>query len=148
MRNIPKKVIQPTEEIGELPQTVAELPQEQEAPEAVPYVISFAKYNKKMCEISALSKNKARKIVETFKIIGTKIRSEADFQKYSVDRIPVKCEGEYKKLYKGLGSDDIYLKEIKLQQDARIFYFDIEPEGRFYVIAIRENHLETKKVRR
>jgi hypothetical protein len=40
------------------------------------------------------------------------------------------------------------LREIKLQQSARIFYFDIEPERTFYIVAITENHLETDKVRR
>lgn len=147
MTDIPKKVAQPTEESSELPQAVAEMPQETEAPEAVPYLISFSRYNESMCEISELNSNKARKAVETFKTVGTKIRSEADFQKHYVDRIPVRREGEYKKLYRGLG-DDIDLKEIKLQQDARIFYFDIEPERTFYVVAITQNHLETTQVRR
>ena len=59
----------------------------------------------------------------------------------------MKYEGEYKKLFKGL-EDDIELKEIKLQQSARVFYFDIEPERTFYVVAITDNHLETDKVRR
>jgi hypothetical protein len=148
MTDIPKAVAQPLEEGGsEIPKVVAELPQDTEAPEAIPYVISFARYNESMCEISELSSNKARKAIETLKIVGTKIRSEADFQRYYVDRIPIRREGEYKKLYRGL-RDDIDLKEIKLQQDARIFYFDIEPERIFYVVAIRQNHLETDKVRR
>ena len=147
MTDIPKKVAQPAEESSELPQAVAEMPQETEAPEAIPYLLSFSRYNESMCEISELNSNKARKAVETFKTIGTKIRSEADFQRNYVDRIPVRREGEYKKLYRGLG-DDIDLKEIKLQQDARIFYFDIEDKRTFYVVAITQNHLETRKVRR
>lgn len=147
MTDIPQKVARPTEEGSDLPQAVAEIPQETEAPEAIPYVISFAEYKEKMCEISELNSNKARKAVETFKTIGTKIRSEADFQRNYVDRIPVRRESEYKKLYQGLG-DDIDLKEIKLQQDARIFYFDIEDRRTFYVVAITQNHLETDKVRR
>lgn len=146
MTDIPKKVAQPAEESSELPQAVAEMPQETEAPEAFPYLLSFARHNESMCEISELNSNKARKAVETFKTIGTKIRSEADFQRHYVDRIPVRREGEYKKLYRGLG-DDIDLKEIKLQQDARIFYFDIEDKRTFYVVAITQNHLETRKVR-
>ena len=147
MTDIPKKVAQPAEESSKLPQAVAELPQETEAPEAIPYLLSFAQYNESMCEISELNSNKARKAVETFKTIGTKIRSEADFQRNYVDRIPVRHEGEYKKLYRGLG-DDIDLKEIKLQQDSRIYYFDIEDKRTFYVVAITQNHLETDKVKR
>lgn len=146
MTDIPKKVAQ-AEDGSELPQAIAELPQEIEAPEAIPYVISFSKYNESMCEISELNGNKGRKVVETFKTIGTKIRSEVDFQKHYVDRIPVRRESEYKKLYRGL-SDDIELKEIKLQTGGRIFYFDIEDRRTFYVVAITQNHLETNKVRR
>lgn len=147
MADIPKQVTKTSDEDGELPQTVAEIPQETEAPEANPYVISFAKYNERMCELAQLNNNKAKKAIETLKTIGTKVRSTADYQRHSVDRIPVRYEGEYKKLFKGL-EDDIELKEIKLQQSARVFYFDIEPERTFYVVAITDNHFETDKVRR
>lgn len=147
MSDIPKQVTETSNEGSEIHQAVAEIPQEIEAPEANPYVISFAKYNEKMCELSLLNGNKAKKAIETLKTVGTKIRSTADYQKHSVDRIPVRYEGEYKKLFNGL-RDDIELKEIKLQQSARVFYFDIEPERTFYVVAITENHLETDKVRR
>lgn len=147
MTDIPQKVAQSNEEADKLPLAVAEIPQETEAPEANPYVISFAKYNENMCEISQLTGNKGRKAIEIFKTIGTKIRSEADFQRYSVDRLPVRCEGEYRKLFNGL-RDDIELKEIKLQQSGRIFYFDIETNKMLYVVAITENHLETGKTRR
>jgi hypothetical protein len=147
MSEIPKKVVNSDIEEKELPQEVAELSQELESPESNPYLISFAKYNDKMCELSLINNNKAKKAIETLKIIGTKIRSKTDFQRYSIDRIPVRFEGEYKKLFKGL-QDDVELKEIKLQQKARLFYFDIEPDRIMYVVAIRDNHLETDKVRR
>lgn len=147
MIDIPDKVIQSVKDSGEILQTVAEMPQELEAPEANPYVISFAKYNEKMCEILLLNSNKARKAIEILKTIGTKIRSTADYQRYSVGRLPVFNKGEYKKLYNGLAEDE-ELKEVKLQQEARIFYFDIEPERTFYVVAITQNHLETNKIRR
>lgn len=145
--DIPKEATKLTVEDAELPSAIKELPQDTEAPEAIPYVISFAKYNESMCEIALLDSNKGRKAVDVLKKVGTKISSEADYQRNSVDRIPVRREGEYLKLYRGLG-DDIDLKEIKLQQNARIFYFDIEPERKFYVVAITQNHLETDKVRR
>lgn len=147
MTDIPKQVAQARDEGDKIPRSVTEIPQEVEAPEASPYVISFARYNERMCEIHLLDRNKPRKAVETFKLIGTKVCSRADFQRYSIDQIPVRREGDYKKLYGGL-SDDIDLKELKLQQDARIFYFDVEPDRTFYVVAITQNHLETDKVRR
>jgi len=143
---IPKEAIQ-IENRNVIPRAVTELSQELEDPEGKPYLISFARYNEKVCEINALSSNKARKAVETLKRIGMKIRSVADFQREHIDRIPVDKKGDYLKLYNKL-SGDIDLKEIKLQQDARIFYFDIEPERTFYVIAITENHLETDKQKR
>ena len=147
MINIPKKVAQPVEDSSEMPRAVAEIPQEVEAPEVIPYVISFVKYNEKMCGISELNGSKSRKAIKIFKTVGTKIRSEADFQRYSIDRIPVFRKGEYKKLYRGLG-EDINLKEIKLQPPARIFYFDVESKRTFYVVAVTQRHLETDKVRR
>lgn len=147
MTGLPEEIAQPTQENAEIPEAVSKTPQGLEAPEISPYVISFAKYNDSMCEISELNSNKAKKAIETFKTIGTKIRSKADFGKQAIDRIPVIYEGEYKKLFRGL-SEDIDLKEIKLQQDARIFYFDIEPKRTLYVVAITQNHLETKQVRR
>jgi len=147
MTDIPKQVTKPTGDVGELPQAVAEMPQEVEAPEANPYVISFVKYNEKMCEIDMLNSNKAKRAIETLKKVGTKVRSTADFQRHSVDRISVRNEGAYKRLFNGL-PQDADLKEIKLQQDSRIFYFDIEPDRTFYVVAITQNHLDTDKVRR
>lgn len=143
---IPPEVIR-AETGGMLPYGVAELPKDLESPEARPYVISFAKYNEDLCEISVLSSNKARKTVQTLKIIGTKIHSSADFQRSNIDRLPIARKGDYIRLYRGLGAD-ITVKEIKLQEDARIFYFDIEPERTFYVVAITENHFETNKIRR
>ncbi len=78
---------------AQIPQGVAGLPPESEAPEIEPYVISFAKYNQKMCEIHLLESNKAKKALETLKQIGIKITCQADFQKNSIDRIPIKNEG-------------------------------------------------------
>jgi len=147
MVNIPKSAIEPSKKIDELSQIAQRLPQETEAPEAIPYVISFAKYNEKMCEISGLGKNKAKKVLEILKTVGTKICSGTDYYKNCIDRIGVHCKGEYKKLYRRI-PEGVGLKEIKLQGTARIFYFDIEPKRTFYVVAVRENHLETKKVRR
>lgn len=149
MTDIPRDVIltAETEDAGTLPRSVAELPQEDEAPEMTPYRISFARYNGNLCEIDLLDSNKAKKALNLFKTVGTQVCSPADFKKYSIDRIPVVRKGEYLKLYNRLG-EDIEIKETKLQQNARIFYFDIEPERMLYVVAIKQNHFETDKVRR
>jgi len=147
MTDIPKPVTQPSDEENKLSQIAQELPQETEAPEAIPYVISFSKYNEKLCEISELRKNKGKKAISVLKEIGTKVFSKADFQKHNIKTDGIANAGEYKKLYNGL-SPDVEVREISLQDTGRIFYFDIEPERILYVVAIRENHFETDKVRR
>jgi hypothetical protein len=147
MTDIPPQVTKPEEVKGDIPQSVTTMPQGVEAPEAKPNDISFVNYNNRMCEIEQLDRNKAKKAIQTFKTIGTKIHSLKDYQRHAVDRIPVSYDGDYKKLFSGL-PQDVELKEIKLQEKARIFYYDIEPERTFYVVAITQNHLETDKVRR
>lgn len=144
--DIPKSAAQ-TSSQNTIPQEVAELPSESEDPEVVPYVISFAKYNEGLCEIEYLKKNKAKRALGVIKKIGTKICCSADFKKLAIITSPINRSGEYLKLYKRL-SPDIELNEIRLQQDARIFYFDIESEKKLYIVAIKENHFEVGKIRR
>lgn len=147
MADIPKAVTEPIDDNTELPQKVAELPQETEPPEANPYVISFSKYNNKLCEIEHLGKNKGNKALSILKEIGTKVFAKSDFQKHNIKTDGIGNSGEYKKLYNGIGPD-IEIRELFLQGTGRIFYFDIEPEQKMYIVAIRENHFETDKVRR
>ena len=147
MTDIPKPATEPSDEQNKLSQIAQELPQETEAPEAIPYVISFAKYNEKLCEISELSKNKGKKALSILKEIGTKVFSRADFQRHNIITDGIANSGEYKKLYSKI-APDIEVRELFLQDTGRIFYFDIEPERILYVVAIRENHFETGKVRR
>lgn len=147
MTIIPSEVAQAQKVDGVIPRSVAELLQETEAPEISAYNISFAQYNGKLCEIAQLDSNKARKALEHLKTIGTRIRCIADFKANNIERLPIARAGDYLRLYRGL-SDDIELKEIKLQQDARIFYFDIEPERILYLVALTQNHFETDKVRK
>ncbi len=151
MTDIPKQVTEPSDEKDKLSRVAQELPQETEAPEASPYVISFAKYNNKLCEISTLGKNKGNKALSILKEIGTKVFSRADFQKNNIKTGGIANSGEYKKLYNKLGSKvglDVEVRELFLQNSGRIFYFDIEPDRTLYIVAIRENHLETDKIRR
>ena len=147
MTDIPKPATEPSDEQNKLSQIAQELPQETEAPEAIPYVISFVKYNEKLCEISELSKNKGKKALSVLKEIGTKVFSRADFRRHNIRTDGIANSGEYKKLYSKI-APDIEVRELFLQDTGRIFYFDIEPERILYVVAIRENHFETGKVRR
>lgn len=147
MSELPKQVAEQAEESGPLPTIITEIAQEIEAPEANPYVISFSKYNDKLCEIEHLGKNKGNKALSILKEIGTKVFSRSDFQKHNIKSDGIACSGEYKKLYNGL-APDIEVRELFLQGTGRIFYFDIETEQKIYLVAIRENHFETDKTRR
>lgn len=147
MTEIPAKVTESSDSKNELSQVAQELPQETEAPEAIPYIISFARYNEDLCEISVLGKNKGNKALAILKEIGTKVFSRADFQRRNIKTDSIAKVGDYKKLYNGL-SPDIEVRELFLQGTGRIFYFDIEPARMLYIVAIRENHFEVGKVRR
>lgn len=147
MLDIPKQVSEIWEDENEIPNSVAELDQETEAPEGKPYVISFSKYNEKMCEITELGKNKGNRALSILKKIGMNVYSRADFSRNKIETKSVANSGGYSPLYNGLGND-VEVREMFLQSTGRIFYFDIEPERAMYIVAIRENHLETNKVRR
>ena len=147
MIEIPKRVTNPNSKTSELSRIAQELPPETKVPESIPYLISFARYKDKLCEISILSKNKAKKTLLILKEIGTKIFCKADFQRFGIKTHRIDNKGEYKKLYYGLGPD-IEVRELFLQGTGRIFYFTVEPERILYIVAIRENHFEVDKVRR
>ena len=134
-------------EEGEIPFSVVEFSENVEAPELRPYVISFEKYNDELCEIQHLEKNKGKKALEILRKIGTKVYSTADFQKLGIKSDGVQQLGEYKKIYRGI-ADGVEIRELFLSQTARIFYFDIEPESKLYVVAIRQNHFEVGNTRR
>jgi len=146
MSKIPNDVTQVQDE-GNIPQRVAELPQDTDAPETQPYLISFSKYNSNCCEIDLLGKNKGNKALSILKEIGTKVYTRADFQRNNIRNEGVDNSGDYKKLYNKLDKS-IEIRELFLQSTGRIFYFDIEPERVLYVVAITENHYEIDKVRR
>ena len=147
MTDIPQPATEPSGEESKLSPIAQELPRETEAPEAIPYVISFANYKSNLCEIVGLGKNKGNKALYILKEIGTKVFSRADFQRHNIRTDGITNTGEYRKLYNGLGPD-IEVRELFLQGTGRIFYFDIEPERMLYIVAIRENHFELNKVRR
>ena len=146
MLDIPSEVTKFLQE-GDIPKMVAELPQESEILETRPYLISFAKYNHKLCQIKFLAKNKGNEALLTLVDIGTNVYTRADFQKNNIKNHSVSNSGDYKKLYNKL-DQGIEIRELFLQNTGRIFYFYIEPERVLYVVAITENHYETDKIKR
>jgi hypothetical protein len=135
------------EEVSIIPESAAELKTEEE-PELKPFLISYQRYNDKLCEISeGLVKNCQKKALIDLKKIGKEIFDFKDFKDHGIDAIPVEYKGEYKKLFNRL-HPDVELYEHKLQETARIFYFLNEIKKIFYVVAITQAHYETDKVRR
>lgn len=139
--------IKKIKEEGIISQEVAELKTDEE-PEIKPFLISYLKYNNKLCEIDgSLIKNCQKKALMDLKIIGKDVVDFSDFQKYGIDAIPIEYKGEYKKIFNGL-HEDVEIFEHKLQSTARIFYFINNVKRIFYIIAITQSHFETDKNRR
>ena len=134
-------------EKGLIPQEVAELKTKEE-PEIKPFLISYLKYNNKLCEINdSLIKNCQKKALMDTKIIGKDICAFGDFQKYGIGTKLIEDRGEYKKLFNNL-HDDVEIFEHKLQSTARMFYFVNKVKRIFYIIAITQSHFEIRKIRR
>ena len=129
---------------GKIHPAVAELSQKDQAPESLPYVISFEKYKNRMCEINCLNTTKAREAINIFKNIGMNVCSQKDFSRNNIQHKQVDNLGYYAKLYKGL-APDLQLWEIKVKDTSRIFYFELEPHRTLYIVAITNTHLETGK---
>lgn len=108
------------------------------------YLISFRYYNEKNCELRLLEKNKFRACIDVFKrVTQSKIGS---LKEQNIDEIRISNAGQYKQLYNKLPHDDIQILEHKIQSTSRIFYFLSGPV--FYITAIKNNHLETGKIKR
>jgi len=138
---------EPNQKDNFIPSQVAEIEDDKDI-ELQPFLISFAKYNYRMCEVQELKGNKAKKSLRDLIKIGKDFFSYEDLcKKGGINNIPVRYEGEYKKLFKGL-HPDVEMFEHKIQENGRIFYYINDPEKIFCIIAIRENHLETKKQRK
>ncbi len=135
----------------EVPVTAAELPQTEEAPEISPYRISFAEYKGKECQIDGMNAENAKATLLILRDVGIYYTSEADYwSKASGIQInPIVRDGDYIDLYRGL-AEDSEIKEIKYQHhrksiDIRLFFFTLERERTFYLIAARETHIDTSK---
>ncbi|NGX32563.1 MAG: hypothetical protein K1060chlam4_00611 [Candidatus Anoxychlamydiales bacterium] len=106
------------------------------------YVITFKKYNDKICQINDLIKNSPKECLHVFKRITHLLVGQ--LQENNIGKIPISKKGGYKILFNGL-DEDVDLYEHKIQGTARLFYFTAAHE--FCVVAITANHLETNKNR-
>lgn len=148
---------------GDIPQSVAGLADTMEAPEAVPLLISFSRYNSSECEVDrGQMEVYAWDALRQIKRVGTQPGTPAEFN-FGGDHII--NAGEYRKLFKGLDDPEIDMREIKLSGKrkrmdyrgrkpkevtetvgtGRIFFYVIDRT--LYLVAIRANHYETDKIR-
>lgn len=108
------------------------------------YVLSYRYYNSKECEIGYLARNRGKETLEVLKKIG--MSSQDTIDESGIDRFPVGNSGAYASLFNGLPDEFDVLYEHKIQGDSRLFYHRVG--NRFYIICIKNNHIETKKHRR
>jgi hypothetical protein len=147
MPEIPKPSEVQTNELG-APVTSVLVPATDTEPEAIPYSLSFARYNKGECQIDGMSKDNAQATLKVLRDVGVYFIDDDSFKKSRTDT-EVKFivdSGEYSGLFKGCRDEEI--REIKLVKpdksiDIRLFFFTV---GRmFYVIAVRATHYDTTK---
>ena len=115
-------------------------------PEEKPFLISFAKYKIKKCEINDMEKSCHKKALKGMVTIGNAVLDFDDFEKNGIDKIPVKKEGDYKKVYNGL-HPEVEIYEHKLSRYARMFYFIENPNKIIHIVLYKNSHYETGKVR-
>jgi hypothetical protein len=129
-----------------IPETMAELSQAEEAPEAEPFYISFARYNDKECQMDGMEPKMAKKTLRAIRDIGVRICDPSDFGS-KLPKLEVKSilpSGEYKNLYKNLSDIiDLEIKEAKVDKNkGRLFFFIVD--NVLYIIAAREAHYTTR----
>ncbi len=113
-------------------------------PELDFFHISFKHYNDDLCEVSILEKNRARQTIQNFKVIG-RCHDFGSLKDGNIGIRKITPTGDYLKLFVGSMTKDTELREHEIQGDARLFYF--VAEKMFNVVAIMNNHLETRKHR-
>ncbi|KKU50249.1 MAG: hypothetical protein UX71_C0002G0220 [Parcubacteria group bacterium GW2011_GWA1_47_10] len=136
---------------GPIPPTATTLPQEDEAPEASPFYMSFIKYKKKECQIDGMTLENSQAALHVMRDVGVHFTNKTNFLSNTshTEIKPIKRDGEYKDLYRGLYEDE-EVHEIKFihekkKQDVRMFFSLLEKEKIFFVIAVRGTHYDTSK---
>jgi hypothetical protein len=122
-----------------------------EAPEVTPYKISFARYKEKECQMDSMSGQNARATLKVFKDVGLYYTDEKNYWSKAgpIEIKHIVRGGDYGDLYRNL-SEDTELKEIKYKHDRkeidiRLFFFTLEVERTFYLVAARHDHIDTGK---
>jgi len=132
----------PIKSTSQIPSGVAEIPQSVN-PEEEKFIISFRYYCDDLCEINYLEKNCARSALRDLRLIG-KCNNLHSLKDNNIGIYGIVNNGEYRKLFRKL-SPDIEIREHRLQNTARLFYFIAR--NLFYIRAIKNSHFETDKQR-
>ena len=138
-----------------IPFTAPQVPQEAQEPELKLYKISFESYKPKECEITEIAPHNGKAALTVLRDVGIFYSSKTNFttkEGNGVQIIPIDNDGEYTVLYKGLDEASIFEIKLKKQQknkeevDLRVFYYTIEPDKTFYVVAVKSSkHYDTDK---
>ena len=101
--------------------------------------------------MDGMTGSNAKATLTILRDIGVYFTSEQNYWANAggVDIKPVIRAGEYATLYRGLG-EDAEIKEIKFQHerkevDVRLFFFSLEKDKTFYLVATRQTHYDTSK---
>jgi hypothetical protein len=142
-----KEIVSP----NDVPVAAAELPETSEAPEISPYKISFAEYKSDECQMNGMTGPNAKATLQILRDVGVHYTDEENYWSNSdgIEIKPIIRDGDYLDLYRGL-PDDSEIKEIKYQRekkdiDIRLFFFTLEKERTFYLVATKEQHIDTSK---
>ena len=149
--SIPEPVLEDAGDVVEAQmRRAASYPDEAEAPESLPYSISFAQYKEKKCEMREMEKSNAAALLLVIRAVG--MHYKAEHQPPPLERMefkPVFNDGDYCELYRSLDQEEV--KEIKYTHpskniDLRLFYFTVPSKRMFYIIAAKSaQHIDTDK---
>lgn len=148
--NIPEPA-GPSIQNREIPEMVAERPQEEVSPETVPYNISFVRYRDDVCQIDEMTPVNAKATLKILRDAGIYFIDAENFTRQADRKVEIKNienTGDYSILYQGMIDEEI--KEIKFihvnkEVNIRIFFFTLEKERIFYMIGARQDHYDSSK---
>lgn len=109
------------------------------------YTLSFEYFDEKKSNLDNLRAAHYRKIITLLKGLSRCAKPDDFSNSVPMEIKPVRCIGDYKRLYKGLDEDE-KLYEVDITE-CRAFFFIMEAEKTIQIIAIAK-HPEDKKNRK
>ena len=139
-----EKVVEPTKLPEEAIPSSLTTSLSEEDKEAQVFMLSYRYYDDGECGLDSLQSGSYKKALKNLRIIGG-LSDKADFPRNNIKAKPVKCLGEYSKLYKRVPeATDVF--ESPLVDPNRLFFFI--SGSIFNIVAITAKHYEVGSVRR